>query len=74
VTAIDDTLVFELDERVLRDLAAASVGVLDTLAEAVLRRRRELETISADSAQRHLQAVEHPHSLVARMKRFLRLR
>ena len=74
VTATCDTLVFELDDTVLRDLATASAGVLDTLAEAVSRRRLELESISADTAHRHLQAVEPPASLVARMKRFLRLR
>ena len=74
VTATCDTLVFELDDTVLRDLATASPGVIDTLAEAVSRRRLELETILADTAHRHLQAMEPPASLVARMKRFLRLR
>jgi CRP-like cAMP-binding protein len=73
VTAVEDTLVFELDESVLRDLATASEGVLDTLADAVSRRRLELESLSADTAQRHLKALEPPHTLVARMKRFLRL-
>jgi small-conductance mechanosensitive channel len=74
VTATVDTLVFELDDTVLRELASTSPGVLDTLAEAVSRRRHQLESISADTAQRQLQAVEPPASLVARMKRFLRLR
>ena len=74
VTATRDTLVFELDDNVLRELATASVGVLDTLADAVSRRRHELESISADTAQRHPRAVEPPASLVARMRRFLRLR
>jgi small-conductance mechanosensitive channel/CRP-like cAMP-binding protein len=74
VTATDDALAFELDDTVLRELAAASPGVLDTLAEAVSKRRHQLESISADTAQRQLQNVEPPASLVARMKRFLRLR
>jgi len=74
VTAARDTLVFELDDTVLRELAMASAGVLDTLADAVSRRRQELESIVADTMQRHLPAVEPPASLVARMRRFLRLR
>jgi len=74
VTATRDTLVFELDDTVLRELATASAGVLDTLADAVSRRRQQLESISADTAHRHLAAVEPPASLVARMRRFLRLR
>ncbi len=73
VTAVGDALVFELDDRVLRELAEATPGVLDTLAEAVSRRRRELQAITADTAYRHLQVDEAPASLVARMKRFLRL-
>jgi small-conductance mechanosensitive channel/CRP-like cAMP-binding protein len=73
VTAIGDALVFELDDHVLRELAEASPGVLDTLAEAVSRRRRELQALTADAAHRHLQVDEAPASLVARMKRFLRL-
>ena len=74
VTAACDTLVFELDDTVLRELAMASAGVLDTLADAVSRRRQELESIVADTAHRHLPAVEPSASLVARMRRFLRLR
>lgn len=74
VTAIGDVLVFELDDTVLRELAAASAGVLDTLADAVSRRRHQLQSISADTAQRQLQTGEPSASLVARMKRFLRLR
>lgn len=74
VTAIGDVLVFELDDTVLRELAAASAGVLDTLADAVSRRRHQLQSISADTAHRQLQAGEPSASLVARMKRFLRLR
>lgn len=74
VTATDDVLAFELDDSVLRELASASSGVLDTLAEAVSRRRHQLESITADTAQRQLQHVEPSASLVARMKRFLRLR
>jgi CRP-like cAMP-binding protein len=74
VTATCDTLVFELDDIVLRELATASTGVLDTLAEAVSRRRHQLESIFADTAHPHLQPVEPPASLVARMRRFLRLR
>ena len=74
VTALGDTLAFELDDTVLRELAAASPGVLETLADAVSRRRHQLESISADTAHRHLQAIEPSASLVARMKRFLRLR
>lgn len=74
VTATGDTLAFELDDTVLRELASTSPGVLDTLADAVSRRRLELQAITADTAQRHLQSVEHSASLVARMKRFLRLR
>jgi CRP-like cAMP-binding protein len=74
VTATCDTLVFELDDTVLRELATASSGVLDTLADAVLRRRHELESISAGTTHRHLPVAEPPASLVARMRRFLRLR
>jgi small-conductance mechanosensitive channel/CRP-like cAMP-binding protein len=75
VTAIVDTLAFELDDTVLRELASTSPGVLDTLAEAVSRRRHQLESITADTAQRQLlQQAEPRASLVARMKRFLRLR
>jgi small-conductance mechanosensitive channel/CRP-like cAMP-binding protein len=74
VTATSDTLVFELDDSVLRELAMASAGVLETLADAVSRRRQELESIVADTVQRHLPAAEPPASLVARMRRFLRLR
>lgn len=74
VTAMRDTLVFELDDTVLRELAMASPGVLDTLADAVSKRRQQLESIVADSVQRHLPAVEPPASLVARMRRFLKLR
>ncbi len=74
VTATVDTLVFELDDVVLRELAAASPGVLDTLADAVSRRRQELESISAGSATRLPHAAEPPATLVARMRRFLRLR
>ncbi len=72
VRAVDDALVFELDDTTLHELASGSPGVLDTLAEAVLRRRLQLQAISADSAHRQ-QAVEPPHTLVARMKRFLRI-
>ena len=51
-----------------------SVGATSAgLADAVYRRRLELESLSADTAQRHLKALEPPHTLVARMKRFLRL-
>ena len=74
VTATRDTLVFELDDTVLHELASASAGVLDTLADAVSRRRQQLESIFADTAHRHLPPVEPPASLVARMRRFLRLR
>jgi CRP-like cAMP-binding protein len=74
VTATRDTLVFELDDIVLRELATASAGVLDTLADAVSRRRHELESIAADSSQRQSRALEQPASLVARMRRFLGLR
>lgn len=72
VTAVCDTVVFELDDTILRELASGSPHVLDTLAEAVSRRRSELQAISADSS-RALPAVEPPASLVARMRRFLRL-
>ena len=74
VTATCDTLVFELDDTTLRELAGASPAVLDTLADAVSRRRMELQTISADTAQRQRHAVEARTSLVERMRRFLRLR
>jgi small-conductance mechanosensitive channel/CRP-like cAMP-binding protein len=73
VTAVTDTLVFELDDRTLRALADASAGVLDTLADAVSRRRVELQAISSDSS-RGLTPPEPSASLVARMKRFLRMR
>ena len=73
VTAVTDALVFELDDRTLRTLADGSAGVLDTLADAVSRRRLELQAISTDSL-RALPPPEPPASLVARMKRFLRLR
>ena len=73
VTAVTDALVFELDDRTLRTLAEGSAGVLDTLADAVSRRRLELQAISTDSL-RALPPPEPPASLVARMKRFLRLR
>jgi small-conductance mechanosensitive channel/CRP-like cAMP-binding protein len=74
VTATTDTLVFELDDTTLRALADGTPGVLDTLADAVSRRRAELETLSADHATRRGAVIEAPASLVARMKRFLRLR
>lgn len=73
VTAVADTVAFELDDTVLRELAEGSPAVLDTLAEAVSRRRMELQAITADTAHRHLQAGELPASLVKRMRRFLRL-
>jgi small-conductance mechanosensitive channel/CRP-like cAMP-binding protein len=73
VTATRDTLVFELDDLVLRELATASAGVLDTLADAVSRRRLELESISAGTSHRHPRSAEQPASLVARMRRFLKL-
>jgi small-conductance mechanosensitive channel len=73
VTAVTDALVFELDDRTLRALADGSAGVLDTLADAVSLRRLELQAISTDSS-RALPPPEPPASLVARMKRFLRLR
>jgi hypothetical protein len=66
--------VFELDDDVLRELASASAGVLDTLAEAVSRRRLELESLSADTVNRQTQSAEPRASLVARMRRFLRPR
>ncbi|HTV03100.1 MAG TPA: mechanosensitive ion channel family protein, partial [Luteitalea sp.] len=72
VTALEDTLVFELDAQTLRGLAEASPGVLDTLADAVSRRRLELQAISTDPSRSA--AVEPSASLVARMRRFLRLR
>ena len=50
ITAIDDVLVFELDDTVLRELASASVSVLDTLAQAVSTRRQQLQSISAGTA------------------------
>jgi small-conductance mechanosensitive channel/CRP-like cAMP-binding protein len=74
VTATADTLVFELDDTTLRELASASPGVLDTLAGAVSRRRLQLQTISDDTAQRLRHAPETQTSLVERMRRFLRLR
>jgi CRP-like cAMP-binding protein len=73
VTATRDTLVFELDDIVLRELATVSTGVLDTLADAVSRRRLELESLSADTSHRHPRSAEQPASLVARMRRFLKL-
>ena len=73
VTAIGDTLVFELDDLTLRELASGSPRVLETLADAVSRRRVQLQTISADSASRQSHAPEPPATLVARMRRFLRL-
>ena len=74
VTAAGDTVVFELDDDVLRELATTSAGVLDTLAEAVSRRRHELDSLSADTVHRQPQSAEPRDSLVARMRRFLRLR
>ena len=74
ITAIDDVLVFELDDTVLRELASASVSVLDTLAQAVSTRRQQLQSISAGTADRSLPPSEPSASLAARMKRFLRLR
>lgn len=73
VMATVDTLVFELDDMTLRALAGETPGVLDTLAEAVARRRAELESLSADHALRRGMTTEAPASLVARMRRFLRL-
>ena len=73
VTAASDVTTFELDGDVLRDLASASPGVLESLAEAVSRRRLELESISADTSPSHHDTPEASASLVARMKRFLRL-
>ena len=74
VTATGDTLVFELDDAVLRELATASAGVLDTLAEAVSRRRHELESHLCRHGAPAPPSAEPPDSLVARMRRFLRLR
>ncbi len=73
VTATCDTLVFELDDVTLRELADASPAVLETLAGAVSRRRMELDAITADTAQRQRAGDAHT-TLVARMRRFLRLR
>ncbi len=73
VTAIVDAVVFELDDTVLRELADTSPRVLETLAEAVSRRRLELQSITAGTAHRHLPSVEASSSLVVRMRRFLRL-
>lgn len=73
VTASCDTVVFELDDTTLRQLASGSPRVLETLAEAVSRRRSELQAISSDTS-RSLTAVEPPATLVERMRRFLRLR
>ncbi len=73
VTAVVDTLVFEIDDTTLRELASASPAVLETLAAGVSQRRTQLQTISADSAQRRPQG-EAQATLVERMRRFLRLR
>lgn len=74
VTALQDTLAFELDDATLRAVAGEAPSVLDTLADAVARRRTELDTITADTEVRRLQTSEAPATLVARMKRFLRMR
>jgi small-conductance mechanosensitive channel/CRP-like cAMP-binding protein len=74
VTALCDTLVFELDDATLRQLATASPAVLETLASAVSRRRMQLQAIAADAEQQQLASVEPSHSLVARMRRFLGMR
>ena len=73
IAAVFDTVVFELDDTTLRQLADVNAGVLQTLAEAVSRRRGELQAISSDSS-RGMAAVEPPATLVERMRRFLRLR
>lgn len=73
VTAACDTVVFELDDTTLHQLASGSPSVLETLAKAVSRRRSELLAVSSDTS-RSLAAVEPPASLVERMRRFLRLR
>lgn len=72
VTATCDVVVFVLDDATLRTLASDSPRVLETLADAVARRRSELQAISHDTS-RSLQAVEAPATLVARMRRFLGL-
>ncbi len=72
VTATCDTLVYELDDTTLRELAGASPAVLETLATAVSRRRGELQAIVSDAMPRQKNAEAHT-TLVARMRRFLRV-
>ncbi len=72
VVARGDTRVFEIDAEVFRRLGAVHPHAIEQIGIAAVSRRAEVEQIRAVSA--HGTAVaDAPATLVARMKKFLRL-
>jgi small-conductance mechanosensitive channel/CRP-like cAMP-binding protein len=72
VSAIDDTVLLEIDADAMRRLALANPAVVERIGETVARRRAGLERTRADAAS-ELGASENAQSFLNRMRRFLRL-
>lgn len=71
VTAVGDTTVLEIDAEVFRKLGAEHPREIEKIAMAAAVRRGELEQVRA--AGQGAAVADAPASLVARMRKFLRL-
>ena len=71
VTAVGDTTVLEIDAELFRQLGASHPGEIEKIGIAALARRGELEQVRA--AGQSAAIADAPASLVARMRKFLRL-
>jgi small-conductance mechanosensitive channel len=71
VTAVTDCDLLEVDVDAFRRVVLADTGIVDRVSEAVARRRAELDQHRATRAASA--AAETPQTLVARVRRFLRL-
>lgn len=72
VVAVGDVTVLEVVANVFRELGDASPHAVEQVAIAAATRRAELEGVRA--ASRPEAVIEAPNSLLARMRRFLKLR
>ena len=72
VTAVTDCELMEIGADAFRRVVLADAGIVDRVTAAVATRRAELEQHRADQRGRQ-RPSEPPHTLVARVRRFLRL-
>ena len=71
VVAVGDVTVLEIGAGIFRDLGDVSPHAVEQVAIAAATRRAELE--GARAASRAEAVIEAPHSLMARVRRFLKL-